>query len=63
MTDTIETASAAARKDIPIATGVIDYFPDALVATRNAPWPATISITLASLCTGIAQRAGMKAMH
>jgi hypothetical protein len=30
------------RKDFPIATGFLDYFPDAIVAIANLSWIATV---------------------
>ena len=45
-------SDAKARKAIPVATGCVDYFPDALAAVAEPRVSATTSIIPASRCIG-----------
>ena len=51
------------RKNVPIATGVIDYFPDALAAVAACSKKGTINIIQGSRYIGIEPKAQMKAMR
>ncbi len=61
LTTDFKKATPQERKQIPIASGVIDYFPDALAAVAQCSLVMN-SIIPVHLYTGIDQRVEMKVM-